>query len=62
MKQLKDYTTEQLKVIVYDNSDQIQVLQANIKVVRQEILRRSKDTIKSNGAESGGSEKVTNEL
>ena len=48
-KQLKDYSVEQLKAIVYDNSEQMQMLKNNIDAIRQEIMKRRETPVKMNG-------------
>jgi hypothetical protein len=40
MKELPQFTTEQLKAMVYDYSEQVQVIQQQIKILNQEILKR----------------------
>jgi len=40
-KELKDFTTEELKALCYDNLVQIEMSQANLKALNQEIKTRN---------------------
>ena len=40
-KDAKDYSVEELKAVAYDNMKQIQMFQANIQAVENELARRN---------------------
>lgn len=40
MKELEKFSTDQLKVMVYDTSQQVLVLRQQLEVLNQEIARR----------------------
>ena len=40
MKELEQFTTEQLKVMVYDASQQAAMLRQQLEILNQEITRR----------------------
>lgn len=48
---LKELTTEQIKVLVYDMSEQIEQLDTLIKTARQELILRRSDKQKEDERE-----------
>lgn len=52
MNELSKFTTEKLKVMVYDISEQLTILRQQIEIINQEIQRRRQEKSQAQELES----------